>query len=214
MKYFIITFPLIIFISCSHRIESKLDTIPITKHFTKSERKELAKIIDYTDSIILSNNKYSDIDKAYHYYFDSIGSLEIEAYDYKLAIDEEEKYSFLFNLDSTLFNKIWIKTITHSIVKTRDTTFYNPIHFVSININYKGEFVKMLEDFGEKNSYYQDLYSVITGFGDLPASYLYGFLYYNQKFDFNDIDNRLWASLFILTIEESIEMKVKRYLNK
>ena len=76
MKYFIIILTISILISCINKTGKELDVILIKRHFNKTERLELAKILDFTDSIVASNCQYSDIDEAYHHYIDSICYIE------------------------------------------------------------------------------------------------------------------------------------------
>jgi hypothetical protein len=193
--------------------QSDLDSRQIEKFFDKKEKKELVKIVSFVDSLVLSKTKSKEIEKAYHQYLDILhenaanGNLE-------WAFDEKMKYNFLFNIDSTVFNKIWFKSTTSRIVKTRDTTLYNPENFVSIDLNNTGDFVKFIHDLGKNNKYYKDFYGAIEISGGLPPSIVAGFLSNNKDFDFNNSNDRLWAAVFLLTLEESVEKKVKRYLNE
>ena len=193
--------------------QSDLDSRQIEKFFDKKEKKELVKIISFVDSLVLSKTKSKEIEKAYHQYLDLLhenaanGNLE-------WAFDEEMKYNFLFNIDSTVFNKIWFKSTTSRIVKTRDTTLYNPENFVSIDLNNTGDFVRFIHDLGKNSVYYKDFYGAIEISGGLSPSIVAGFLSNNKDFDFNNSNDRLWAAVFLLTLEESVEKKVKRYLNE
>jgi hypothetical protein len=85
---------------------------------------------------------------------------------------------------------------------------------ISIDLNNSGEFVRLIHDLGINNEYYKDLYSAIEISGGLSPTVVAGFLNNHKDFDFNNSKDRLWAAIFLLTLEESVEKKVKRYLNE
>ncbi|WP_347839000.1 hypothetical protein [uncultured Draconibacterium sp.] len=207
----ILTTFLIIANSCF--AQSDMDSKQIEKYFDKKERKELVKIISFVDSLIISKTELKEIDKAYHKYLDLLHENAANG-DLHWAFDEEMKYNFLFNIDSTVFNKIWFKSTTSRIVKTRDTTLYNPENFISIDLNNISDFVQLIKKLGKNNKYYKDFYDSIEITGALSPTIVAGFLYNHNDFDFNDSNDRLWAAVFLLTLEESVEKKVKRYLNE
>lgn len=197
--------------SCFGQIDLK--SKQIEKYFDKKERNELVKVISFVDSLVLLKTESKEIDKAYHQYLDLL--LENAANgDLHWAFEEKMKYNFLFNINSSVFLKIWIKLTTSRIVKTRDTTLVNPENFISIDLNNTGEFVKLVRDLGEDNRYYNDFYNAIEITGSLSPSIVAGFLANHTEFDFNNRNDRLWAAIFLLTLEESVEKKVERYLNE
>lgn len=183
----------------------------IERHFNKKERKDLAKIVSFVDSLVLSKTRLKDINKAYHRYLDLVFENAANG-DLAWAFDEELKYKFLFSIDSTLINKIWSKSTTARIIKTRDTTLYNPENFIFIDLNSRGDFVKLIQDLGENNKKYMGAYEDIQAVGGMSPIIVSGFLHKHKDFDFNNSNDRLWAAVFLLTLEESVEQKVKRYL--
>jgi len=185
----------------------------IEKYFDKKETAELVKIISFVDSLVLSKTELKEIDKAYHKYLDLLHENATNG-NSDWAFGEEMKYEFLFSIDSALFNKIWIKSTTSRIVKTKDTTLYNPENFILIDLNFMGDFVKLIQDLGENNKNYKGFYEAIEVAGGLSPSIVVGFLYNHKDFDFNNSNDRLWTAVFLLTLEESAEKKVKRYLNE
>lgn len=215
MKNLKLIFFIIVLQGCSDvNPESGFESKLIKKHFTRSDRKELAKIISFVDSAVLSKFENERIDKAYHHYLDSILQL---AYNDRhldpLVFDQEKKYAFLFNLDSSSFNKIWLK-LAPQLVATRDTTLYAPDNFVSLELNPNGEYVEMIKDMGDNNEYYNSLHEDIKMCGGLDPTNVSYFLHHHIAFDFTNPDNKLWAVVFLMTLEESVEMKVKRYLGE
>lgn len=186
----------------------------LTEYFTQGEIKELEKIIVFVDSLILTNNIHIDINKAYHYYLDSINNMSDEDFRNELPFDENIKYKFLFNLDNELFDEIWEKQNTAQLVHTRDTTLHNLENFITIDLNIKGKYLQMLNEIEDKNMLFKEIYNDSQAIGGLPPTLITGFFYYNHKYDFNEIHYRLWAAILLLSIEESYEQKVERYLNK
>jgi len=193
--------------------QSDLDSKQIKKYFDKQERKELVKIISFVDSLIISKTELKEIDQAYHQYLDLLHENAADG-NWEWAFDEEMKYNFLFNIDTTVFNKIWLKSTSSRIVKTRDTTLYNPENFISIDLNIIGDFVQLVEKLGNKNKYYKDFYEAIEVAGGLSPNIVAGFLYNHKDFNFNNCNDRLWTAVFLLTLEESAKKKVKRYLSE
>lgn len=193
--------------------QNDLGSKQILKYFDKKERKELAKIVSFVDSLVLSKTGLKEINKAYHQYLAVLHENATNG-NGEWAFEEEMKYNFLFNIDTTVFNKIWFKSTTSRIVKTRDTTLYNPENFISIDLNNTGDYVKLIHDLGKNNKYYRDFYEAIEITGGLSPTIVAGFLYNQNDFDFNNSNDRLWAAVFLLTLEESVEKKVIRYLNE
>ena len=214
MKYIVISLLLFLFASAfAQNPVNEFDTKLYRKHFTEQERLELFKIVTFVDSIVQSQKYFSEIDKAYQYYYDSICTLFDSSFDEYPSIDEEEKFKFLFNLDSELFNKIWLKQIPRH-VRTKDTILYSPVNFYYIDINNNGEYVKLLKKLGKTNRYYKQVQESILRSGGLCPVFYGGFFYQDFSFDFKNISDRLWFSIVLLTTEEPIEKKVERYLKK
>ena len=211
MHKLILILTAIMIITNSCVAQNDLDSKQIGKYFDKKERKELVKIVSFVDSLVISETRLTEIDKAYHKYLDLLHENAANG-NLHWAFDEEMKYDFLFNIDTTVFNKIWFKSTTSRIVHTRDTTLYSPENFNSIDLNNIGDFVKLIQKLGKNNKYYKDFYNSIEITGALSPTIVAGFLYSHNDFDFNDSNDRLWAAVFLLTLEETVENKVKRYL--
>lgn len=214
MKYIVISLLLFLFASTfAQNPVNEFDTKLYRKHFTEQERLEFFKIVTFVDSIVQSQNRYSEIDKAYQYYYDSICRFYDSSFEEYPSIDEEEKFKFLFNLDSELFKKIWVKQIPR-FVRTKDTILYSPVNLYFIDINNNGEYVKLLKKLGKTNRYYKQVHSDIMLTGALSPVFYGGFFNQDYSLNFKNINDRLWFSIVLLTIEEPIENKVERYLNK
>lgn len=206
--------PICIFVAmgCSQPNQKpSFETPLLKKYFTETERPLLAKMVQFTDSLVLANTKETQVEEAYHVYLDSIQSLMKNGDWMNYSFNEPEKQEFLFNLDTTFFIKIWEKSIPR-IVKAKDTTLYSPENFYSLSINYEGEYLKYLKEKGMENDFYKSVYESIQIAGDIsPSTYAYLILKH-RELDFGDTDYRLWASVFILRMSDPMELKVKRYL--
>lgn len=190
-----------------------LESKQIRKYFDKKERKELVKIVSFVDSLVLSKTGLADTGEAYHRYLDMLHENAAKG-NLEWAFDEEMKYDFLFNVDSVVFNKIWSKSTTSKIVKTSDTTLFNPENFISIDLNNTGEYVKLLQSLGQNNKCYKDFYEAIETAGALSPTIVAGFLNNHKEFNLQNSNDRLWTAIFLLSLEETVKKKVARYLNK
>ncbi|MCW0484951.1 hypothetical protein [Gaoshiqia sediminis] len=190
----------------------QINTEEVKRYFTPNEQKELGKVVAYVDSIIYSKTKIVNIDSSYHQYFEILNENAANG-NYEWAFNEEMKYKFLFGIDPAVYNKIWIKE-TPRMVRNRDTTLYNPEGYISIDLNHMGDFVKLLKNIGDTSSVYKEIQEQIEIVGGLPPSLVGGFLYNHKIFNFNNKNDHLWAAIFLLTLEESVDKKLKRYLNE
>ncbi len=210
--YVVIALLFLMITSCSHEVT--LSTVLINKHFSLQERKELAKIVAFADSLVLSKTDFDEIDKSYHQYLELRTFVTGDSVPNLWAFEEKMKYEFLFSLDTCLFNEIWRISTAPGNVSTKDTTLYYPTNFHSIELTNLGVFAKYIHDLGEKNEYYKGYSESMEISGSLSPSMIAGFLLHHNEFDFNNMDNHLWVAVFVLTLEESLEKKVQRCLDK
>ena len=201
----------IISISCiSDQPTLNFDDEILSEYFSKENKRVLKEIISYVDSIVRSRISESDIERSYHAFLDSVRFSEDAKYG---AVNEEMKYEYLESLDTSVFNDIWIKD-TPPLIWTIDTVLYSPECLESLWLNGDGKFVEMIGDLGEENEIYKNYHERIMMQGSLSPTVYGGFLVNHEEFNFNNIHDRLWAAVFILCIEESVERKVERYLSK
>lgn len=194
-----------LFINCANqKTESSLEKSDlIKKHFNKSDREELAKILSFVDSLVLTNNKYIDIDKAYKLYSDSIYQLAGETNNLNdLAFNENIKHNFLLNkLNSDFFNEIWILKPVSEGFKSKYIDISNQEKIIRIKFNSSGKHIDYLKELAIKDEKYEEIYNAIKTVGGLPIPVMQGTFNNLDKFDFNDINDKLWISIMLLSIE-------------
>lgn len=194
-----------LFINCANqKTESSLEKSDlIKKHFNKSDREELAKILSFVDSLVLTNNKYIDIDKAYKLYSDSIYQLAGETNNLNdLAFNENIKHNFLLNeLNSNFFNEIWILKPVPEGFKSKYIDVSNQKKIIRIKFNSSGKHIDYLKELAIIDEKYEEIYNAIKTVGGLPIPVMQGTFNNLDKFDFNDINDKLWISIMLLSIE-------------
>lgn len=188
-------------------------TKALKKTFSEVQLIDIERIAKYMDSLVLYHHAKLDTSTAYHTFFDSLRTnyLEIEFISTdNFAIDEELKYNFLYSLDSTTFNNIWIDD-NPLMVRTKDTIIENPPNYHSLDINNQEKVMDYLKRLGKRSKSFRSIHELIEMSGSIGPTLFAGMFYKHDNLNFNNIDDRLWAAIFYLTIEESIEKKIIRY---
>ena len=180
----------------------------VKKYFTKDQIIVLESIISFVDSAV--NPEKVDIESAYKAY---INSLDVDEYIQVRLFDQDIKEKFLLNLPVDVFDKIWTKQIPRS-VKTRDTTLYYPENFWSFDININADYMKLLKVLGKKDKYYKDISKSICVCGGIGPTVFVGIFRQFNEFNLDKFTDKLWLAIFLLTIEESTEIRVEKYLSK
>ena len=131
-----------------------------------------------------------------------------------LNIDEIEKYEFLESLDKSAFDAIFIMDNSMERVKYKDTILTNLENIKSLSMNIGGKYIKYIEKLAENNKYFKSFHDQLITVGDMSASFVTSFPLNHKEIDFNKLEYRLLASVYILRIEENINDKIERYLNQ
>ncbi|MEG3659053.1 hypothetical protein V5097_16695 [Arenibacter palladensis] len=180
----------------------------LTKVFNETEIKGLESMIQYVDNMVLNRENETDINKAYHLFFEEIA----QSKEYIVPFEEIEKYKFLENLDSIQFATIWNFAYHTNMINTGDTIYRNLDKFKMLDIKPFSKYMDYLKVIGKDDSYFKYLQQEFEGAGNLMQDSSEWFQKNHTKFDFNIPKNRLWATVYILRIEETYEMKLDRYL--
>ena len=183
----------------------------ITKYFSVAEIAELDKIIAFSDSCVMSIGNIREANPAYYHYIDQENSYAQETGDWFRAFDEEVKYNFLLNLDSNLINDIWHLGSPRSISNT-DTILWFPEGLLCLDLRPNSRYMGMLNELGHKNEYFKEMRNSTKNIGGLSPSIAAGFFYNGHELNFDDTQSRLWASILLISFEESSQEKIDNYL--
>lgn len=196
--------------SCTQSYPTKA----LIKTFNEVQLRDMERIVNYMDSLVVHHHPNLVKSTAYHTFFDSlkINFLEPDSVDKWIAIDEIIKYDFLYSLDSSTFQAIWVDN-SPLMVRARDTMIENPPNYHSLDINNQGKVMDYLKQLGKKSKYFKSVHESIEACGAICPTLFAGMFYKHDNLDFKKIDDRLWAAIFYLSIEESIEQKIERYYN-
>lgn len=165
----------------------------LMKHFSISELHDLSIIIDFTDSIVVSKN--STIKTAYKSYLDSVFNRHTSRKSIGLNI--KTKNNIFEKISPSLFIKIWkIETITNTDKSKHNSDFDTKVEF-----NIYGDYMKYLKELSKQDKKYTSLYKVLNSVGALGMPTTIEVLRNRDMFDFDNIHDRLWISIFLLSIE-------------
>lgn len=182
--------------------------------FSKSEIKEIEKMVSYVDSMVLKNSDTSDINEAYHQFLEKLNQTIQDSSKFLVPFDEEKKYQFLESLDSTIFNEFWQMGNFVKISRYKGTIYHDLDGYKYLDLHPFGRFTEYLEKLGEEDEFYQALSEHIKISSDISSGLSIWFPANHEKFDFNLPKNHLWAAVYILRIEEHHDKKMERYLNR
>lgn len=178
-----------------------------TKVFKEIEIKGLKAMVKYVDQMVLDYGHSTDINKAYHYYFE-----EIKQTPNKIPFREEAKYEFLNSLDSLQFSTVWRFEKDIVMIRIKDTVHRNLKNFPQLYIKPFSKYMVYLSEIGKVDPYYDGIrrnFENAGGFSTCDANWL---ARNHSRFDFNVPKNRIWAAINLLSREETTEMKFDRYL--
>jgi hypothetical protein len=182
--------------------------------FSKSEIKEIEKMVSYVDSMVLKNTGTEDINQAYHQFLEKLNRTIQDSSKFLVPFEEEKKYQFLESLDSTVFNDFWQMGNFVKMSMYKNTIYRDLCGYKYLDMHPFGRYMEYLEKLGKEDDFYKSLKENIEMSGDIPVTMSIWFPMNHQQFDFNLPKNRLWATVYILRIEEHHDKKMERYLNQ
>ena len=182
--------------------------------FNPSELKGIEQMIKYIDNEISENTNVTDINQSYHTYFDKLESYVSNGKMFPSLLKDTTKFKFLETIDKEAFSAIWKMDDYVKMVKYRDTTLTDLYGFKSLELNHQGKYLKYLKEIGESDNKYAELYKSIEIAGDISPSTVGWFPAHHKEFDFASFKDRLWATVFLLRMGDTLEEKVERYLKE
>lgn len=199
--------------SCQSRIDLKSDENLLVL-FTDSEINEIEKMVNYVDDFVIDFTKENDIEKAYHSFFVKVNDELEKNSNFISPLNELEKYSFLESLDSSIYYDFWNTDFLSKEVRYKDSIYSVDKRYISLDIQAYGRYVKYVQKTGESDEFYEGLGEVFELAGDIPINTAIWFSKNHQDFDFKIPKNRLFAAIYILRLEDSVDEKMERYLNQ
>lgn len=199
--------------SCQSKFDLKSDK-HLTEVFTENEVSEIKKMIHYVDDRVIEITDNKDIEQAYHQLFDKIDQTMQDSSKFLVPFEEEQKYEFLENLDTKVFNEFWYMGIHLRRTVYKDSIYEDIDNYKYLDLTHRGRYSDYLEKIGENDAYYQSVKETLDIAAGLAPSIVASFLKMHNEFDFTIPKNRLWAVVFILSIEEPHDRKMVRYVNE
>ncbi len=199
--------------SCQTRFDLQSDK-DLNEVFTENEVREIEKMIDYVDDRVVDITGNKDIEQAYHQLLDKIDQTMQDSAQFFVPFEDEEKCLFVESIDSTVFNEFWYMNNHIRSAIYKDSIYKDLDNFKTLNLLHIGRYSDYLQKIGENDAYYQSLRENLHIAGGLSPTIVASFLKMHNEFDFAIPKNRLWATVFILAIEEPFDNKMERYLDQ
>ena len=182
--------------------------------FTSTELKGIEEMIQFVDGLVSDSTNIEDINQAYHAYFDNYKSYIEAGTFYPALLKDSVKFEYLETIDKAAFDAIW--RIDDSVRKIRFRTLAldSVTGIKTLELNYFSKYLKYLKETGKADSQYAGIFETIEIAGDISPSIATWFPMYHEEFDFSLFKDRLWATVFLLRMSDSLEEKVERYLKE
>ncbi|GGW26857.1 hypothetical protein [Arenibacter certesii] len=178
-----------------------------TKVFKDIEINGLNAMVQYVDQMVLEYGHSTDINEAYHFYFEGIKQAPN-----KIPFREDAKYEFLKSLDSLQLSTVWRFERDIVMIRIKDTVYRNLKNFPQLYIKPFSKYMLYLENVGKGDAYYYGIRKKFENAGGFSTCDANWFARNHSRFDFNIPKNRLWAAINLLSREETTEMKFNRYI--
>ena len=198
-------------LSCQSKFDLKSDK-HLTEIFSNNELVEIEKMISFVDSRVVELTGNRDINEAYHQLFDKIDKTMQDSSKFLVPFKDEEKYLFLESLDTTVFSEFWYMGNHIRKAVYKDSIYQDLDNYSYLDLKHSGRYSDYLEKIGENDAYYQSVKQTLDFAAGLAPSIVASFLKAHNEFDFTIPKNRLWATVFMLAIEEPHDKKMERYL--
>ncbi|MEL7587223.1 MAG: hypothetical protein AAGU19_10970 [Prolixibacteraceae bacterium] len=175
------------------------------KIFSPEELNGIGKMISFVDSLIVDQTKLEDINEAYHAYF------SIDEF-YPGLVKDSVKFKFLETVGKEAFDAIWTMSDSAKLVHYKGTTLVDLHGFKTLGLNYRGKYRSYMKEVGKTDSLHAVLNDAIEVAGDIPPSVYASFFEDHKKLNFSLFKDRLWTTVFILSMGDPLEERVERYL--
>jgi hypothetical protein len=196
---------------CQTKSELIIDELA-KKIFSPTELEGIQSMIKFVDSCVVKATKQTEINAAYHDYFERQKEFFEKGEMMPPLIKDTVKFSFLESLDSNAVKSIWHINNYIKRIGTRDTSLTNVHGIKTISINLFGSYMDYLKKIGETDERYRSFAEGVEIAGDIAPSTMGWFPKHHNEFDFTLLKDRLFATVFILRRGDPLDEKVDRYL--
>lgn len=180
--------------------------------FTSTELKGIEEMIKFVDDAIFDGVEATDINQAYHAFFDKLAQYLIEGDFLPSLFKDSIKFKYLETIDKTAFDAIWRMDDYVRMIRYRDTILTDVHGYKTLQVNLVGKYLEYIKAIGKTDSFYEGLYNSFEIAGDMSASTYTWFPMHHQEFDFSLFKDRIWATVFLLWLGDPFDEKVESYL--
>jgi hypothetical protein len=198
---------------CQKKSELLVDKLA-KRIFSPTELQGIQSMIKFVDSCVVKETNLSDINEAYHAYFERQKEFSKKGEMMPLLIKDSAKFRFLESLDTNAVESIWHIDDYIKGIRTRDTSLTDVHGIKTISINLFGSYMGYLKKIGETDERYKNFAEAVEIAGDISPSTMGWFLQNHNEFDFTLFKDRLFATVYILRMGDSLDEKVDRYLEE
>ncbi len=200
--------------SCYNNPNIKYSAV-FEKTFSSEEKDALYELIYFVDDYVLDYSNETNIENAYHSYFNDINKIEILKRE--PLIPDTIKYKFLGQPKRNVLEMIiQIDSVAQSI-RYKDSLYTNVENIISFSLYPKGNFYNYLYKIGKTDEKYADLANKLSAMGGMPPGPAIWFPQNHRQFNFNIMKDRLWAAIFIMNMQENLihqmDRKIKAHSN-
>ncbi len=129
------------------------------------------------------------------------------------------KIALLIIIGCTMFSchsRFELKSDKHHVRKAiyKDSINEDLEGYKFLDLKRSGKYSNYLGKVGERDAYYSSVKESLEAAGGITPNIVASFLKMHNELDFCIPKNRLWAAVFMLSIEEPHDKKMERYLNQ
>lgn len=186
-------------------LDPELNTI-----YSKDEIKDLERLVYFVDEFVQDRTKEKKIKNAYAQFFKNWHEA---IYEGKLTepILEKEKYAILDTINPQVFESIWeFETDFNSIVY-RDSILTDFSGIKYLKLKPRSRFLEYIKVKGKTSEFYNYFYQTMQDVGGISASMNIRYAENMINFDYNTIEDRLFAAIYILNLEVDVTNKLDVY---
>ncbi|MCF8303284.1 MAG: hypothetical protein K9I94_08420 [Bacteroidales bacterium] len=165
--------------------------------FNKTEIKELNRILNFFDELVLNQTKTNSISAGYRIYMENLKFIKSKQdFNNRLFADKSKIDSFIKDYRETqTFDEIWVFEYGYSYENREDTVTRQIIPKL------RGKYINILDKAISKDSVFKSYKDVLIASGAIPPSVIAGFQKINDKVDFDDDLIRLIVVIHYISVK-------------